>query len=417
MELYLSEINTAQPVRILQLHESMNIRIDKEPSTAGGDSRYRIRFFYRRRYDIRKDWQNGGIPLSDLRRATQIANEIAVRIAASKRKGEILDIAEYLAPKDNAVSFENLLPAYLSFLKNGTGSEKHKDAVERNLKNHFLPPLGRKKVRDIAFSDITAVIDGWPAALAPSSRRHRLAALKLFGSYLRMDRKLEEDWVFPDIRGGRKRALVTLTRDEQYAVINTMDDAKVRPMFIFLARSACRPGEAMALMWKDINHEKETIHIRRTVQKVKRIEGRARGQIIKDLTKTGIERFIPLSTELKDAVNAVRTDIINPEAFVFINPINNLNFTIHVLEDRWKIAAKSVGITVPLYEGTKHSFVTQLLIDGAEETMIQRLCGHTNIGMTRKYIGALAQSIKEMMNRSSAKAPVIPFQKTTVKPP
>lgn len=415
MELYVPDLDAAQPLCILQLHESMNIRIDKEDDTAGGDSRYRIRFFHRRRYDIRKDWQNGGIPLSDIRRATQIANEIAVRIAASKRKGESLDISEYLAPKDNAASFENLLPAYLIFLKNGNGGEKHKDAVERNLNNYFLPRMGRKKVRDISFSDIMAVIDGWPSELAPSSRRHRLAALKLFGSFLRMDRKLSEEWVFPEIRGGRKRALVTLTRDEQYAVINAMEDAEARPMFTFLARSACRPGEAMALMWKDVNFEKETIHIRRTAVKVRAVKGRARGQIIKDMTKTGIERFIPLSTELREAVDAVRPDIINPDSFVFINPVNNLTFTIHALEDRWKIASRSVGITVPLYEGTKHSYITQLLIDGAEETIIQRLCGHTNIGMTRKYIGALGPAIKEMMNRLGVKASVLPFQKPAAK--
>ncbi len=65
-------------------------------------------------------------------------------------------------------------------------------------------------------------------------------------------------------------------------------------------------------------------------------------------------------------------------------------------------------VAAPMYEGTRHSFATQALADGADLHNVQKFLGHTNTKTTERYAklsdGALVTVLPSHAERGPVKA-------------
>lgn len=160
-----------------------------------------------------------------------------------------------------------------------------------------------------------------------------------------------------------------LSVETQQAILRDIP-VEHRPIFVFLFNQGVRPGEARALKWKDI--EGDTVTIRRTWS----------DSILREVTKTKRIRYNLLFEETLKALPPRRF----PEDFVFLHGKNKRRPYSHDLLNKiFNTAVRGLGLTVELYEATKHSFGTRQVNEGVPMELLQQWFGHTKPDMTRRY--------------------------------
>ena len=117
-------------------------------------------------------------------------------------------------------------------------------------------------------------------------------------------------------------------------------------------------------------------------------------------TKTRRQRTLPIPPELEEWIerHVDPTDRLQA-APLFLHPRMRRRWGHWSVRDTWLAAAREVGITVGLYEGTKHSRATQWLEDGVPERTIQDVLGHSDVRSTRRYARLGKGALVELMGR------------------
>ena len=159
---------------------------------------------------------------------------------------------------------------------------------------------------------------------------------------------------------------------------------EVATLFMFLGRTGARPGEALALVWDDIDFEKRQVRIERNL---------SRSGI--GTTKTGRSRLVDLSSELVEALKSHRaaaeaqalrlglgadglSEIVFPksaERYYDIGQVRKL----------FRRAMKSAGISGHVLYDLRHSFATHLLAASVPVTYVAAQLGHSKPTTTLQY--------------------------------
>lgn len=151
------------------------------------------------------------------------------------------------------------------------------------------------------------------------------------------------------------------------------------PLFLTLAFTAARPGEATALTWDDIDFGAETIHIRR-----------AHWKGLAGTTKTGASRRVPMLAPLADALKAHRRTLIERQApgleagLVFPSSKGTI-IRASALQKPLKRALKAAGIEARFtLQGFRRTF-NNLLRQATTGEVVRSITGHVTERMTEHY--------------------------------
>ena len=286
-------------------------------------------------------------------------------------------LAKWLAAKQREVHAGDLSPTYVSEL-------------ERYCKEsgHFSFWNGLP-----IFSIDYAHLEDWSAWLAdrglgPKTRWNVMAAFHaLIGwLYKREDlRDLPREYPWPRVP---EYAPAVLTRDAQTQLFDAIPYAE-RGIFLALGLMGLRPGEAVALRHNDARDGWLTIA---RARKGKTLDAPIRG------TKTGRAKRLPIPDEL-----AVWIDAHPPRAPgtpLFPNPRTRAAWTPTSLRRVWSDACSSVGVSISLYEGTKHTFATDAALRGVPERSLQAFLGHADARSTRKYARLADGALVDVLHRA-----------------
>ena len=154
------------------------------------------------------------------------------------------------------------------------------------------------------------------------------------------------------------------------------------PLFLTLARTGCRPGEALALRWQDVNFERREILVERA------FSCRQIGP-----TKTGGFRYVDMSQELAlvlDRLHRVRRGESQhkrlgalPE-WVFLSRVGK---PIH--EDRPRKIFARIAVRAAIRPHTvydlRHTFATLHLAKGHPITYVSAQLGHSSASTTLRW--------------------------------
>lgn len=169
------------------------------------------------------------------------------------------------------------------------------------------------------------------------------------------------------------------TPDERAAILADMEaryDARIHAYFAFMFFTGCRPEEAIALQWGDIDWANGTGRI----QRVRTFRGSERAG-----SKTHKVRDIDLVAPALNALTAMKTHTFmkGEGVSIFENPVTGRPWHDErsQRDHYWTPTLKRLGIRHRRAYNTRHTYATAALMAGVNPAYIARQLGHANTKM------------------------------------
>lgn len=188
-----------------------------------------------------------------------------------------------------------------------------------------------------------------------------------------------------------------LTEDEQVKLrANANADNLAALLGLY---TGMRLGEVCALKWTDIDWEKRTVTVRRTVQRVAKLNGESGSQTMLMIgrPKTArAQRVIPLADFLLPLLRRLYEERQGVE-YVFGNSTHAAEP--RTMQRRFKRLTARLGFGNIHFHTLRHSFASRLLELGVDLKTVSVLLGHASARITLDYY---AHSLSEQQRRAIA---------------
>ena len=336
---------------------------------------------------------NDGRVLNSYELAQRVLTEIRQKIDKHK-----FDPADYVAKSYQALGWEQYCKDYLARRKEKKerGEFSYSTVVndESTIKKYIqnAEPFKGKDIRDIRAGDIDDFRLSLPKELKLSTQNGYLSTLRsIFQTAKnRGDIKVIPD--FPVIKS-KEAQKKWMDLETQEAILSHIHD-RHKPIFMFMFRQGCRPGEARALQWEDVDMVNRSVFIGRTF---------SRNEYQADCTKTKNGRLIPLSEEVFEILKKLHVKGI--KGFVFRHERTGTEYRApNTLNQVWDKAVELAGVQrITLYEGTRHSFASQAVKNGTDLYGLQKFLGHSNPAMTQKYAHMGMDGLQRVLDTKEGK--------------
>lgn len=286
-------------------------------------------------------------------------------------------------------------------------SPKGKESYETQLKNHILPTLGKKALRDIGLAQVQELMNQKANSISPKTGKRLqpesleriVSTLKaLFSHARRMDcitARPTDGVKLPKAREKEKKALTWM----QVEIIADALPEPIATLVLFLTWTGLRIGEACGLRWQHVDLETLTVHVR---------ENFVMGKY-QDLKTRKSRRDVPIPAELATRIatiahsmtaNGVSADSLP----VFANstglaPLDHHNVANRIL----KPTVKKLGLPWVSWHSFRHT--NSSLAEQAGMTVSQRMMilGHSDERTTRRYTHADMESARAFLSKISTK--------------
>lgn len=332
-------------------------------------------WYVRMRIDGRDQWRSCG---QDKQRAIVLASEARSRKESEKIVGQNDDLGK-LFSKRVTISFADAVAQYLmarqqlkaASLRNYQNYARHLNAVFGNQPLHVIEEahieLFMKRLQDAEFSPkhVNDIVRFARSVCNVQLKRTLISRNPFANIKLLREKRLRP----------RDDEINPLSKDELATVLAILPD-QWRPIFTVLAYTGMRPGEALALRWRDVDRKKAVIKIRRA-----RVKG------VEDTPKTESSiRDVHLTSKVLDVLKTLKEsrNVQGIDDYVFVRadgkPFNKY------VDDAWKRALKKAGIAHrPSYQ-LRHTYVSLCLQNGIEPGWIAKQIGHSSLKTTfEKY--------------------------------
>lgn len=170
------------------------------------------------------------------------------------------------------------------------------------------------------------------------------------------------------------------TPEEAQRLLGTMDPYW-RPLLMTMFMTGARPGEAIALRWKDVDLGHALLNVRYTLD---------RGQLLPPKTDNA-RRRIPMPPELVRTLEAHKTGSpFNPAGLIFVMPESGAPIDLSNLRNRvFHPALEAAGLRrIRLYD-IRHSYAAWMISLNVEPLQLSKNMGHYDLGFTYRTYGHL----------------------------
>ncbi|MEV4433290.1 tyrosine-type recombinase/integrase [Streptomyces sp. NPDC049585] len=344
-----------------------------------------------------------------------------VRVYGTTRKDALAKLTEKIAASNRGLrvpTAQGSVTAYLTYWLENVAVHHLRDNTHTRyttcVHRYLIPGLGKKKLTRLTAKDIrtwlnqlrttcqccTRGIDArrdQPRCCAAGQCCHKLLSpltLTYIHSVLKsaLEHAVREEEiprnVARNVRTGtpRPRRFEPLTADEAHQVLTAAGGHRLHALFELALHTGLRKGELLGLRWEDLDLDRGTAAIRRTLQRT------AAGGLTTLPTKTrASERRIALPTRCLQSLKLHREQqqreretagtAWQHSGHVFttaqggaIDPTN--------LTRAFTTLLRKAGVRRIRFHDLRHSTATLLLEQGVELVVIKELLGHAHIGVT-----------------------------------
>jgi integrase len=258
--------------------------------------------------------------------------------------------------------------------------------------NHIIPALGALSIADIREDEVRRAVQFWLASgrldgrggLSEKTAKDILAIIIVSLGDARQSLGLPPASFGSRLFRTKPRSSVNVldAQDHKKLIRNITQNLNTKNIGILLSlHTGLRIGELCALKWGDIDLNRETISITKTIQRIymKEIDGETFTKVIitKPKTESSI-REIPLSSFL--TIQLERLPVAGEENYLltgkacFIEPRSYRNYYNRYL--------RGVGIPHLNFHGLRHTFATEMIRHGADVKTLSGLLGHSSVSLT-----------------------------------
>jgi integrase len=173
----------------------------------------------------------------------------------------------------------------------------------------------------------------------------------------------------------KPREMMALDPEGLDKLLEAMRHTPLYPMFAIAAYTGMRRGELLGLRWEDVDLKRGEIHVEQAFQ---RVDGK---DIVKAPKTRKGKRDIPLVKQALTILRDLRKQ--NPHPLVFCKE-DGTRYSPSYVTHKFSALAKKAGIDMRLHD-ERHTYITLLLLAGADIRVAQALAGHEDIGTTANY--------------------------------
>jgi len=255
---------------------------------------------------------------------------------------------------------------------------KSLSAYDEKFRNYIRPAIGHMKLRDVREQHLQQILN----AQSGMSHSHLVKLRSLMQQLFRRARKSRlivfdpsEDLSLPAYRRGTRRSL---TDAERRAFLAAEPQHPGGVLFYTMLHTGMRPGELVALQWRDVDFERNEIHVTRALES-------GSWHTIKAPKTAAGTRIIPIRAELRQRLEPLQG---LPQTLVFVNQIGNMHSRASLMRLWGRIKADMGRLMdadpepdlVPYC--LRHTFCTDLQRAGVPINVAKELMGHSDISVT-----------------------------------
>ncbi len=259
---------------------------------------------------------------------------------------------------------------------------------------YFSDTVGRMKIKDIRQIDITNILNQLSReGQKYNSLTHYVVLLSLIFKDAINNGLIDKNPVKGALKvrkeAAREKRILTEQEEERFLkfVENDSLHKNYAPLFIVGFGTGMRIGELLSLTWKDIDFQKEVIHVNKTLV------------YLKDYVKQGGKpRFTITTPKTEKSIRDVpKLSIDGYKDFVFISKTGNvfdpgnirltIKRIINKMNQKETELAEAEGREPVIFDYftphcMRHTFATRCYEKGVREKVIQKILGHSKLDMT-----------------------------------
>jgi len=192
------------------------------------------------------------------------------RDAVARRTAARQRLAAAMPVTDSRTRLRTILATFETDVLPASGRRLATQALYRRLLgNHAMPTLGERPVGSIRPADVEALLTSKAATLSASTRRSLYAALRALFDYAVRDGLVARNPVAAVRRPTLEhREAHALEADEVRRLLDAASGDRLGALFVLLAGTGMRKGEALGLRWSDVDAEHGLLRVRRTLSRI-----------------------------------------------------------------------------------------------------------------------------------------------------
>ncbi|MBR2582037.1 MAG: site-specific integrase [Oscillospiraceae bacterium] len=292
---------------------------------------------------------------------------------------------------------EELSDIWFKLYKQGKLHKRSEESITFILAHYILPVLGKMKVADVKPIHIQQLMNA-VSQYSHSTQKKVLQYTRAIFTVAVENGMIVRTPVGSSIKAGGAEAeeKVPLTRAQTDALLKAIEGTRAYPLVMVLLHTGLRIGEALGLMWSDIDFQSGVLSVNRSI--VYPTSSGRRGEVNTDLKTKNARRRIPITNELL----AVLRDEKEKSASLWVFSMQDGNFLSYdsfrslwfIVETRQVSKRKGTGKRRELVERTldfdvhphllRHTCITRWFEQGLDLKEIQRMAGHASLDITMR---------------------------------
>ncbi|MFL5628161.1 MAG: tyrosine-type recombinase/integrase [Ktedonobacteraceae bacterium] len=189
-----------------------------------------------------------------------------------------------------------------------------------------------------------------------------------------------------------------LDKDQARRLLEVAKGSRLETLLIVALATGMRRGELLALRWSDVHFDIRSLHVQRTVDRVKNV-----GYVESEPKTKRSRRTIMLPQFVIDALMRHRMQQVEVSLqaenlwvdrdLVFCNMVGDFLYPDNVSADFKKLVGKA-GLPPMRFHDLRHSAATILLAMGVHPKVVQEILGHTQISITMDVYSHMLPSMQ-----------------------
>lgn len=315
--------------------------------------------------------------------------------------------------KPTVTTYKELTALWWESYKN-TIKPNSRQSMEGIVRLHILPAFGDCKLSRLTTPVIQQQVNKW----ANNANKGIKGAYANYSFLNNINRRILQygvtmqviehnparDVIIPRKQNNKEHKVKFFSNQELKQFLNYLDDLDLSSyenffdyvLYKTLLATGCRIGEVLALEWSDIDLEKGTIKVSKTLNRYQETNTPKSKAGLRDIE---IDRAtVLLLKQYKNRQQVLSWDLGRSETIVF-TPFTTKYAYACLLRKRLQKHFKAAGVPDISFHGFRHTHATIMLYAGIEAKDLQYRLGHSNISMTlNTYVHATKEGAKKAVS-------------------